>query len=440
MMSESDLHQVPYEEILHAIALDAHSCLPELGETPQSGSDDADHMATLPSQTAIRPVGLTSLRPKLRIPRMNHLKECNTARLSELFQTRGIRLERGAIIDHHLAPKSPGFDFTRVEGMLLGAAIGDALGNTSESKLPLARRRLHAEIRDYLASDQRGRAKGYPSDDTQLTFWTLEQLIEDNGSLVPEHLARKFAESGTIFGIGRTMKEFLRAYKAGIPWHECGPHSAGNGALMRIAPMLIPHLRHGGTDIWTDTAISAMMTHNDHASTSSCLAFTAMLWELLDMRRPPEPAWWPRRYAELASDLQGNVGYAPRGGCLRNLFHGTLRDFVQDKLVWAYAENLSTFEACETWLSGAYLLETVPSALYILMRHAHDPAEAIVRAVNDTKDNDTIASIVGAAVGALHGKRGLPARWVAGLTGRTMTHDDGKVFSLIEEARKEFWQ
>jgi ADP-ribosylglycohydrolase len=209
---------------------------------------------------------------------------------------------------------------------------------------------------------------------------------------------------------------------------------------MRIAPMLIPHLRHGGTDIWTDTAISAMMTHNDHASTSSCLAFTAMLWELLDMRRPPEPAWWPRRYAELASDLQGNVGYAPRGGCLRNLFHGTLSDFVQDKLVWAYAENLSTFEACETWLSGAYLLETVPSALYILMRHAHDPEEAVVRAVNDTKDNDTIASIVGAAVGALHGKRGLPARWVAGLTGRTMTHDDGKVFSLIEEARKEFWQ
>ena len=96
--------------------------------------------------------------------------------------------------------------------------------------------------------------------------------------------------------------------------------------------------------------------------------------------------------------------------------------------------------ALPIWLSGAYLLETVPSALYILMRHAHDPKEAIVRAVNDTKDNDTIASIVGAAVGALHGKGGFPARWISGLTGRTMARDDGKVFSIIEEARKMFWR
>lgn len=165
-----------------------------------------------------------------------------------------------------------------------------------------------------------------------------------------------------------------------------------------------------------------------------------MLWELLDMTAPPEPEWWLQRYAQLAGDLQVNIGYVPRGGCLRNVFNGTLSDFVQDKLEWAYCENLSTFEACDTWLSGAYLLETVPSVLYILMRHAHDPEEAIVRAVNDTKDNDTIASIVGAAVGALHGRRGLPARWVTGLTGRTMGSDDGKVFSLIEEARKAFWR
>jgi ADP-ribosyl-[dinitrogen reductase] hydrolase len=38
------------------------------------------------------------------------------------------------------------------------------------------------------------------------------------------------------------------------------------------------------------------------------------------------------------------------------------------------------------------------------MRHADDPEEAILRAVSDTKDNDTIGAIVGAAVGALHGE------------------------------------
>ena len=43
-------------------------------------------------------------------------------------------------------------------------------------------------------------------------------------------------------------------------------------------------------------------------------------------------------------------------------------------------------------------METVPSVLYILMRHGDDPEQAIIRAATDTYDNDTIATIVGAAV------------------------------------------
>ena len=60
--------------------------------------------------------------------------------------------------------------------------------------------------------------------------------------------------------------------------------------------------------------------------------------------------------------------------------------------------------------------------------------DCIVRAVNDTWDNDTAAAIVGAAVGALHGRRALPERWVAGLLGRTAADDDGEVFRLTEAA------
>jgi ADP-ribosylglycohydrolase len=85
------------------------------------------------------------------------------------------------------------------------------------------------------------------------------------------------------------------------------------------------------------------------------------------------------------------------------------------------------------------LLETVPSVIYILMRHGHDPEEAIVRAVNDTKDNDTVAAIVGAALGALHGKDGISKRWIENLCGRTTDRDDGRVFELIEMARVKFW-
>ncbi len=63
-----------------------------------------------------------------------------------------------------------------------------------------------------------------------------------------------------------------------------------------------------------------------------------------------------------------------------------------------------------------------------------DPEEAIVRAVNDTRDNDTVAAIVGAAVGALHGAEALPKRWRDGLLGRTGADDDRRVFELMDRA------
>jgi hypothetical protein len=56
-----------------------------------------------------------------------------------------------------------------------------------------------------------------------------------------------------------------------------------------------------------------------------------------------------------------------------------------------------------------------------------------------TKDNDTVAAIVGAAVGALHGRAGLPARWIDNLLGRTTASDDGHIFRLLEATRRKWW-
>jgi ADP-ribosylglycohydrolase len=125
--------------------------------------------------------------------------------------------------------------------------------------------------------------------------------------------------------------------------------------------------------------------------------------------------------------------YRPRGGNFAAR-EGTFPDYLEFVLAEAKRHDWSTRDACEAWCSGAYLLETVPSVLWILARHAHDPEEAIIRAVNDTQDNDTIAALVGAAVGALHGRDALPAAWQRGLLGRTTANDDGRVFRLIEEA------
>ena len=107
------------------------------------------------------------------------------------------------------------------------------------------------------------------------------------------------------------------------------------------------------------------------------------------------------------------------------------------RLLALLASGASVLDAGNAFYSGAYLMETVPVVLFTLAAHGHDPEAAIVRSVNDTKDNDTIAAIVGAAVGALHGESAIPQAWRGGLLGRTMADDDGALFRLLHrlEAR-----
>jgi hypothetical protein len=75
----------------------------------------------------------------------------------------------------------------------------------------------------------------------------------------------------------------------------------------------------------------------------------------------------------------------------------------------------------------------------ILMRHGDNLEEAIVRAVNDTYDNDTCAAIVGAAVGALHGRVAIPEDWLWGLCGCTGRDDYRQVYRLLRRARRLWW-
>jgi len=327
----------------------------------------------------------------------------------------------------------------RIRGMLLGLAIGDALGNTSESLTATERAEVHGEIRDYLPNRHAsGHRAGLPSDDSQLAFWTLESLLE-YGGLDPDDLSARFA-SREIFGIGQSVRKFLSNREQGVaPWYHCGAESAGNGALMRIAPLVL--LQPAGTNaaLWLDTALASIVTHRDASSVASCVAFVDLLARLLRLSAPPKPEWIITSFVATVRQVCTDQPYRARGGRYAD-WDGTFPDYLELVLGDARRHGWTTREACDAWYSGAYLLETVPSVLWILANHAHDPEEAIVRAVNDTTDNDTVAAIVGAAVGALHGRTALPGRWQMGLLGRTTTNDDGMVFRLIESAVRREWR
>lgn len=208
---------------------------------------------------------------------------------------------------------------------------------------------------------------------------------------------------------------------------------------MRIAPILVPHLRTGTAALWADAALAAMITHNSYASNAACVAFVGMLWQLLAMDSVPDQDWWAGTFCDAMAELEGDCECSTRPGAGRRPYTGPVSKYVRDCVAAAFREGLTCAAACDSWHSGSYLLETLPSVIYILARYGSDPGKAMVRAVNDARDNDTVGAIVGAAVGALHGASELPPKWRGDLTGRTRGRNDGQIQALVAQARQAFW-
>jgi hypothetical protein len=91
----------------------------------------------------------------------------NTEILKTLLANGEVQVNDSPFFDCVPPPLPPDFDFDRIEGMMLGLAIGDALGTEGGYNLR-QRRRDGMVIRDYFDG------RGYPSDDSRMAFLTLE--------------------------------------------------------------------------------------------------------------------------------------------------------------------------------------------------------------------------------------------------------------------------
>jgi ADP-ribosylglycohydrolase len=381
--------------------------------------------------------------------------------LDDLFSTGWIKLRRGEIFDQ--PPAALDLDDLRqnqrVEGMLLGLAAGDALGHSTEWKYDSnTRHKEFGTIVDHVAAGNV--PGGRISDDTQFSFWTLQTLLE-RGSFDFEMLARCFVERrDRAVGMGRNTAAALSRHAERLrtgypPAHECAGDpevdGRGNGTVMRLAPLVLPHLRHPSPALYADLALAALVTHSHPAALAATVALGHMLWELL--RRPigraPEPEWWLNEFVRVASQLEPSPprygpGRPPAPDLLRD-FEGSLWEFVEGPVRRAWRRGMSVRDACSLagFGSGADCLQSVPAILYILLHHADSFESAVIAAVNDTKDNDTIASVIGAMLGALHGRRAIRQKWLDGITSHSLgdprgARDRAAIERLARQAAQRF--
>ena len=131
----------------------------------------------------------------------------------------------------------------RFRGCLVGLAVGDAIGTTVEFK----ERGSFAPVTDLVGGGPFNLKAGQWTDDTSMALCLAKSLLISKGFDANDLMSRfcrwwnegYLSSTGECFDIGVTVSESLLSYTlSGNPFSgSTDPMSAGNGSIMRLAPI-----------------------------------------------------------------------------------------------------------------------------------------------------------------------------------------------------------
>ena len=290
----------------------------------------------------------------------------------------------------------------RFTGLLLGTAVGDALGYPAEG---LSRTR----IKKLYQGRWRHRflfGRGVVSDDTDQTVLVAQALLRHPHDV--ERFTRRLASSlrwwlvGLPFGGigGASLRAILRLW-LGVSPSRSGVFSAGNGAAMRAA-VIGAYFADDRAKMDAYLRAQTRLTHSDPRALIGARAVaTLAAWAVKDdlVKQPSA-----RKFtAVLRSAAQEDEEWSHIAS--RVLDAANRRLTVED-----FARSLGLSEG----VSG-YVYHTVPVAAYAWHRHFGDFETTLQEILSCGGDTDTVAAIAGALAGSVTGDRGIPEDWIDGL-------------------------
>ncbi|WP_254179952.1 ADP-ribosylglycohydrolase family protein [Nocardioides pinisoli] len=292
----------------------------------------------------------------------------------------------------------------RIEGVLLGAACGDALGVPYEfGSAPLAPDEPPRMIGGGLGPYEPGEW----SDDTQMAVviagvaaaqglrhvTALDAVVRgwvdwlDGGATDVGNQTRQVLRE---VGVGRGSPHAAeRARLVSYSLHAQTGHTAGNGSLMRTAPVALAFLDDPAALAERSRAISGL-THADPLTGDACVLWChAIRRAVLDGEMP--------ELAELVAELP-----------------------MERRDQWAAWIADAERRTPSTFAPNGYVV-TALQAAWSAIRHpvgeGSPVVTSLVAAVHAGDDTDTVAAIAGALLGAAHGASSLPEEWLEAVHG-----------------------
>jgi ADP-ribosyl-[dinitrogen reductase] hydrolase len=305
----------------------------------------------------------------------------------------------------------------RSRGALLGLAAGDALGAAVEFQPPGS----FPPVTGMRAGGVHHLEAGEWTDDTSMALCLAESLVTCGRFDARDQMERylrwyrqgHLASNGKCFDIGTTTREALERYeRTGEPFAGSpDPRRAGNGSLMRLAPVVIWHAGVPALAI-EQAAASSRTTHAAPAAVDACRYFAGLLCGALAGLPKEvflEPDWCPE---------DGLWVIEPLDRAVAGVAAGSFRHRAPPKV-----------------RAGGYVVDALEAALWAF--HATDDfTTGALAVVNLGEDSDTVGAIYGQLAGAYYGTAAIPPEWRMRLAKRALIEEFAE--RLVHERPREW--
>lgn len=280
----------------------------------------------------------------------------------------------------------------RFRGCLLGLATGDAVGTTVEFQ----RRGSFPPVTDIVGGGPFNLKPGQWTDDTSMALCLANSLVKVGAFDAMDQMNRYcnwykhgyLSSTGDCFDIGNTVRQALYQYKtSGNPFSgSTHPRSAGNGCLMRLAP--VPMFYFPDRDrILHFSGESSRTTHG--------------AVECID-----------------ASRLFGDILFRALSGASKtDILFGNVLETIASPSIQSIASGEYQNKLINDIRGTGYVVESLEAALWCFWT-TETYEQAILAATNLGDDADTTAAICGQVAGAYYGQSGIPIHWLRQLTMR----------------------
>jgi len=270
-----------------------------------------------------------------------------------------------------------------MSNVLLGGAIGDALGMPFEKKLVNDPLLVNWDGKTFLPCEYHDLKAGQWTDDSQMSLMVAESLIDNNG-FNPDDLAARYVDwivSGRARGYGKTTLMAIQNLESGKHWSESGiAGSEGNGTAMRSAPFGV-YFRNDIKSLVQICKIDSAITHASPDAEAGSIAIAVAAYYAVN---------------DDTDNLLDKICEHLPDSKVKNTI------FSLDSLI--NSEYITPAQALRVLGTKANVRETVPSALYCFIKF-DNYQDAVLTAIKAGGDTDTTAAIVGALFGAKYGMK-----------------------------------